>query len=80
MPGQKSVHRPFFSQSPKRVGSRPFLPPISTAAGGPVCLPLSAAPAFPSFDESATGSGFFVGVESLFFSVPDIFVLLSRRA
>ena len=36
---QKSMHRPDFSQSPYRVGSRPFGPPISFGGFGEVDLP-----------------------------------------
>jgi len=32
-PSQKSVHRPLYSQSPYRVGSGPFGPPISRGFG-----------------------------------------------
>src|SRR5687768_12177295 len=34
---QKSTQRPFFSQSPKRVGSGPGGPPISSDAAGADC-------------------------------------------
>jgi hypothetical protein len=33
-PHQKSIQRPSFSQSPKRVGSGPCGPPISSGSGG----------------------------------------------
>lgn len=36
---QKSIHRPDFSQSPNRVGSGPFRPPISFGSFGALGLP-----------------------------------------
>jgi len=55
---QKSIHRPLRSQSPKRVGSGPFGPPVSTGFGLPSEVRFS-----PSFDATVC-SGFWSSVFS----------------
>jgi hypothetical protein len=70
-PHQKSIQRPSFSQSPKRVGSGPCGPPISSGSG---CVdgaqPVCRGPA--SFAVNFAGAGGAVVETGMRASVPEL--------